>query len=42
MMKKEKVKKKIWQKPKVLILSIKETYGGVTPGASENLTYSIS
>lgn len=40
---KKEVKKKSWVKPKLAVLSIKETYSGISPGPQEDIfTYSIS
>lgn len=41
MMKTERdiVEKKAWEKPKVLVLSVKETNGGTIIGTPENTTF---
>jgi hypothetical protein len=37
-----KVKKKVWVKPKVILVSLKETYTGLTAGPYEGGAYSAS
>ncbi len=39
---KDKVNKKAWEKPKMKVVSIKETYTGLTAGPYEGGAYSAS
>jgi len=40
--KRDKVKKKVWEKPRVNVVSIKETHTGLTPGPYEGGAYTAS